>query len=404
MRVLFLTHRLPYAPNRGDRIRAYHTLQMLRGRADVHLVSLVHDDAEAAQGSALDGLVTACDLVRVPWLRTRAEALARLPGPQPLTHVLLNAPSLDGVLERAVAKHQPDVVLAYCSGMARCALNPPLSRLPLVIDMVDVDSRKWQDLGAATAGPRGWIYRREAGRLARFEAEAANHAFATTLINSRETDALRALAPGARVETVPSGVDVASFAPVQAPAGSLDVVFCGVMNYAPNEEAAIWLAKEVWPLVHVEGARLRLVGSQPTPRVTALSSDPTIDVTGDVPDVRPYLWGAAVSAAPLRVARGLQNKVLEAVSAGLPVVVTPVVAEGLPDEVMPACTVAGDPQRFAAALTTYLRLTPAERRSAARRADLSGLSWPHRLAPLYALLGAAVSSGTTRRHSSSRTA
>ena len=114
----------------------------------------------------------------------------------------------------------------------------------------------------------------------------------------------------------------------------------GVMNYAPNVEGAVWLAREVWPIVRSArpDARLTLIGASPSAEVVALASDRTgVVVTGTVPDVRPYLWRAAVAAAPLQIARGIQNKVLEAVAAGLPCVVTPQVAEGLPREVVPAC-------------------------------------------------------------------
>jgi polysaccharide biosynthesis protein PslH len=140
----------------------------------------------------------------------------------------------------------------------------------------------------------------------------------------------------------------------------------------------------------VPAARLRLVGSNPTPQVQRLSADPGVDVTGHVADVRPYLWNAAVAAAPLLMARGIQNKVLEAVAAGLPAVVTPVVADGLPAAVVPACEIAGDAAAFADALVRHLALTPAERRKVASRADLEKLSWEERLLPLVDLLESAA--------------
>src|SRR5262249_5585341 len=129
------------------------------------------------------------------------------------------------------------------------------------------------------------------------------------------------------------------------PAASQTVVFCGVMNYPPNVEGAIWLAREVWPRVRraVPSARLELVGASPTPAVPSLASGrEDVIVTGHVDDVRAHLWGAAVAAAPLLTARGVQNKVLEAVAAGLPTVVTPVVLDGVPPEVRPGCVMAND--------------------------------------------------------------
>jgi len=396
MRVLFLTHRLPYAPNRGDRIRAYHILRALRGRADVTLVSLAHDDEEAGKIAELNGLADSVAVARVAPLRNRIRAAGALLTGTPLTHALLDSPDMRPLLQRQVEQTPPDVVLAYCSGMARFALEPPLASLPLVIDLVDVDSCKWSALAETTRPPLQWVYRREAHRLAKFERDAARAAFATTVINQREADALKQIVPDARVDVVTSGVDFSHLRAPSSPVSSSDVVFCGVMNYAPNEHGAIWLAHDVWPLVRasVPHARLRLVGSHPTARVRALAAaDASVEVTGEVPDVRPYLWSAAVAAAPLHTARGLQNKVLEAIAAGLPVIVTSVVADGLPAAVLPACRVAESAPAFAAAIVESLRTAPENRRAIVNRIDLTPLSWDRRLAPMVDLLDAAVRAG-----------
>jgi polysaccharide biosynthesis protein PslH len=393
MRVLYLTHRLPYAPNRGDRIRAYHTLSVLRGHAEVDLVSLVHDGNERAHQDDLRGLTGSVSVAPVPRLRNRIVGAAGLAGSRPLTHSLLDSPAIRPILNRLVATRRPDVVLAYCSGMARFALEPPLAGLPFVLDLVDVDSLKWQALAQTARVPLAWVYRREAWALSRFEARAAQAAFATLTINDREAAALKAIAPNARIEVVGLGVDCEHFRNARPPSTSSDVVFCGVMNYAPNEQGALWLAREVWPLVRRTrpDARLRLVGSNPTSRVRALAAaDPTIEVTGEVADVRPSLWNAAVAAAPLLAARGMQNKVLEAIAAGLPTVVTSVVATGLPHDVLSGCRVADSAVAFAGAVLDCLQLAPADRRSIAERVDLSALSWASSLAPLPALLEAAV--------------
>jgi polysaccharide biosynthesis protein PslH len=394
MKLLYLTHRLPYAPNRGDRIRAHHTLGVLRSRADVDLVSLVHDHDESAHQGDLRGLVNSVSVARVPRLRNRVSGALALTGTRPLTHSLLDSPAIRPILNRLVETRRPDVVLAYCSGMARFALEPPLAGLPLVIDLVDVDSCKWAELAATTAPPLKWIYRREAQSLSDFEAHMARAAFATVVVNDREREALARVAPDARIDVVPSGVAIDDWRPHDVAPDSNDVVFCGVMNYAPNEAAAIWLARDVWPIVLKTNpsARLKLVGSHPTRQVKALAgADSTIEVTGHVLDVRPFLWRAAVAAAPLHIARGIQNKVLEAVAAGLPTVVTPVVAEGLPAEILSACAVANDAAGFAGALVRFLNMTPHQRRIAAAMADLDGLSWKARLAPLVELLEAAAS-------------
>src|SRR6185295_6727113 len=153
-------------------------------------------------------------------------------------------------------------------------------------------------------------------------------------------DALAAIAPGADVRVVPNGVDVEHLAPKAPPSNERRVIFPAVFNYQPNAEGAVWLAREVWPLVTelLPDARLTLAGASPTARVRALAAnDATVEVTGAVPDMRPYLWRSAAAVAPLFLARGVQNKVLEAAAAGLPSVVTPAVRNGLPPEVSGAC-------------------------------------------------------------------
>lgn len=376
MKVLYLSHRLPYAPNRGDRIRSFHLLEGLRTAADVHVVSLVHDDDEAAHTGDLTtrGMTVSTARVGGAWRWVRA--VAGLAGSTPATHALLDAPDLAPAIEAAVVRARPDVVVALGSGMAKFALRPPLDTIPYVLDMVDVDSEKWRALASVTPPPKSWVYRREAQVLAAFETVATTHAVTTLVVNSRECESLRALAPAADIRVLRLGIDVDDFAPVAPPPPSATVVFCGVMNYTPNEAGAVWLVREVWPRVVARrpDARLQLVGSQPSAAVRALAG-PGIEVTGRVPHTRDYMWQAAVAAAPLHTARGLQNKALEALAAGLPVVMTTAVREGLPDALAPACDVADDAAEFAEALLTRLAMAPDARRARANMVDLAPHSW-----------------------------
>jgi sugar transferase (PEP-CTERM/EpsH1 system associated) len=393
MRILFLTQRLPFAPNRGDRVRAFHLLNLLGRFAQVDVVSFVHDDEEAARASQMPAAATVRTL-RVSPVRNHVLAVPALLGSTPLTHLLLRSPQESSTLALAAAA-KPDVLLPFGSGMARFCVSPPLQHIPFVLDMVDADSAKWASLATTARFPMSWIYRREATLLGAFERTITARASSTTVVNDRERDVLRRIAPEGRLEVVPNGVDLDRLRPQDGPANSEDVVFCGVMNYPPNEEGAIWLATTIWPLVRRQHptARLLLVGSNPTRRVQALASvEAGIVVTGSVPEVTPYLWGAAVSTAPLFTARGIQNKVLEAVAAGLPTIVTTPVAEGLPPDVLPACTVADEVESFAGAICTHLRLSPPERRAVAHRADLRTLGWDHCLAPFRGLLEEAAAS------------
>ena len=400
MKVLFLTHRLPFAPNRGDRVRAYHIIRQLAARASVHVLSLVHDADEEAQADTMrrDGI--GVTTVRVSRRRNLVRGAAGLATSRPLTHLLLDSPEMPAAIAQCLRDGEPDVVLAYCSGMARFALEPPLDRIPLVLDFVDVDSGKWADFARATWGPRRWLYRREAACLSTFEARAARRAHAATVVTSREADALRRLCPEARAHVISNGVDLDYLAPPGPPSADPAVVFTGVFSYEPNADGAVWFARHVWPTVRakVPGARLTLAGSSPLRRVRQLADeDPSITVTGFVPDIRPYLWESAVAVAPLFEARGLQNKVLEAAAAGLPSVITSPVWGGLPSEGLAACRLANEADAFAAAVVELLRLEPRERRALAASGGLDRLTWPSCLAPLCDLIESASSRGASAR-------
>jgi sugar transferase (PEP-CTERM/EpsH1 system associated) len=389
VRVLFLTHRLPFPPNRGDRLRAYHLLRALSREMEVELISLVHDDAEMNEVEALrDELDIQVTPVTVPYYSNRIRALSVLGGSTPLTHVLLNSPDIARAIAES-SRRRPDVVFAYCSGMAQFAVRPPLDVVPLVLDLVDLDSSKWLDFANHSGPPLRWVYRREARCLGAFEKHAAATAGVTLVVNDRERDGVLRLCPSANVQVLANGVDVNALAPRSLPAENPRVVFCGVMNYQPNIDGVRWFAREVWPLVRqaFPAATFTIVGSNPTTAIRNLASTSNgIDVTGRVDDVRPHLWGAAVSVAPLLVARGLQNKVLEAVAAGLPTVVTPAVFDGLPHEVHAACRFAATSADFARETIRLLRMSGTARRALAWAAGCQALSWERQMDRLPALV------------------
>jgi sugar transferase (PEP-CTERM/EpsH1 system associated) len=389
VRLAFLTHRVPYAPNRGDRIRAYQMLRYFKAQGiHVCLVALAHDDEEVAHAAGLTSLVDALHVVRVTRARNLLKAVPALATERPLTHVLLDSGKMRPVLEQVRRQWQPDAVLAYCSGMARFAMEPPLVTLPFVLDMVDVDSFKWEGLAEASPGPRAWLYRREARVLRRFEANATRDARATLVVSTREAEALKSLDRAFAPVVLPNGVDVESFRNAEPPSTRPEVVFTGVFSYRPNEAGALWLIEQVWPLVRQRqpDAHLTLVGTGPGAMLERRAAQAGVEVTGTVPDVRPYLWRAAVAVAPLDAAHGVQNKVLEAVAAGLPAVVTPAVHEGLPDAVRPACLVASDAAGFAEAIAQLLALSAQQRRALASRACLDALTWETCLQPLAGIL------------------
>lgn len=394
MRILMLTQRLPYAPNRGDRIRAHHMLRTLQQHGDVDLVSLVHDDEEASHVNEMRSWVGSVTALPVSRVRSYASAALALPTRIPLTHAMLDAPGIRRTLSALCDRQPPDVVFAYCSSMARFAMQAPLNRFPMVLDFVDVDSRKWRDMAGTTPQPLSWIYRREASTLGVFEARAARHAATALVVNEREAENARALAHDANIQILPNGVELERLRPQTPPSAQPRVVFCGVMNYAPNSDGMAWFVENVWPLVRARrpDATLAVVGPDPSPAFRALCArDLSITVTGWVPDVRDWLWDSAVAVAPLHVARGVQNKALEAIAAGLPIVITDAVAGGLPPQAMPASRIANTAGDFAEHVVSLLGLDPAARRGIAESSDLGELTWARTLTPLVSILERAAS-------------
>lgn len=396
VRVILLTQRLPYAPNRGDRLRAYHQIRQLRAHDwTVDVFALVHDDDEVSHVDSMRADGPRVEVARVPHRRNKVSGLLSLPGQRPLTLTLLNSPDAVAAVRRLWAGGRPDVVLACSSSMAAFAMRPPLDRVPMVLDFVDVDSEKWQALGEASRWPMSWVYRREHRTLQAFEAHAARAAHASVLTTERERQALLRFAPDVRAEVLANGIDLDRFRRPADAVAEPRVVFTGVMNYEPNAAAAVWLGREIWPLVRARrpDVWLDIVGASPTAAVRALH-DPAahVNVTGSVPDVRPFLWRAHVAAAPLRVARGVQNKVLEAAAAGLASVVSPVVQSGLPDELRALCPVADTPQAFADALLEQLAAPPQHDRW---MDAVAGLSWARTMARLPELLAEAAEAGRT---------
>ena len=398
MRALVITQRLPYAPNRGDRLRAYHQIRQLRARGwTVDVLSLVHDAQEAAQAEAMRAEGTRVYTAAVPHLRNKIAGAVSLLGKRPLTLSLLDSPALPTAIAALTADGLPDVILACSSSMGAIALRPPLDAVPLVLDFVDVDSEKWRALCASARWPMSWIYRREHRTLQVFEAQAARASYVSLLTTEREREALVAFAPDVRAEVLPNGIDLEWFRrPTDAQRSTEPrVVFTGVMNYVPNADAAVWLKQEIWPLVRakVPAARLDIVGASPSAEVQALGDQSSgVTVTGSVPDVRPYLWRAHVAAAPLRVARGVQNKVLEAAAAGLPCVVTPSVSAGLPLGLKGICPVADSGQAFA---DQVVRALVSPTNSERWQHAVSALAWGETLSPLSHLLAEAA--GSRRR-------
>jgi polysaccharide biosynthesis protein PslH len=403
--ILYLVHRMPYPPDKGDKVRSYHLLQHLVQRHRVHLGTFIDDPADAAHLPALQRL---CASVHAVPLNTRAARLASLRGlatGEALTLPYYRHAGLQAwVRDKAPAV---DAAVLFSSCMAQYTRALPPARV--LLDMVDVDSAKWAEYAPRHRWPLGWLYRREARRLLAWEREAAASARHTFLATTREAELFHRLAPecAAQVSGMDNGVDATFFAPDAARASPFTahdaahdaaheqaVVFTGAMDYWPNIDAVSWFATEVLPLLHRTrpGLRFFIVGRSPAPAVQALAG-PHVVVTGTVPDVRPYLQHAAVVVAPLRLARGIQNKVLEAMAMARPVVAAEACAAPLQAEPGRELLVARDDAAEFAAAVGSLLADPARAAAvgrAGRERVLASYEWAAHLRQLDAQLQLAI--------------
>jgi polysaccharide biosynthesis protein PslH len=327
--LLYLVHRLPYPPDKGDKVRSYHLLQHLRRSHRVHLGTFVDDPADEIHLPQLREWCASVHAARLRPLRARAASLRGLLSGDSLSEHVYRDGGLARWVKDTLARERIAAAVVFSSAMAPYAMGRP--DLPLLADLVDVDSAKWAAYAPKHRWPMSWLYRREARTLLRLERRIAAVARRSFFATEKETELFRSLAPevAGRVEAMDNGVDAAFFAPDEArpspyAAGETPLVFTGAMDYWPNVDAVVWFAREVLPGLRADRPALRLhvVGRNPTAAVRALAQDAQsgVVVTGTVPDVRPYLQHAAVVVAPLRLARGIQNKVLEAMAMARPVV------------------------------------------------------------------------------------
>jgi sugar transferase (PEP-CTERM/EpsH1 system associated) len=328
-KLLYLVHRVPYPPDKGDRIRAFHVLKHLAGRADLYVACLA-DEPVLETEAALRSCCTALKIVRLGnWARKLRAGLSLAVGGT-ATAGAFAAPALRQTLRDWTRDTAFDAVLASASSMAPYLQMAELRGVPAVVDLVDVDSQKWLDYAAAAKGPRRWLYQAEGHRLRRLERDLAGWACAVTLVSQAEADLYRSFCSAGRVHAVPNGVDLDYFQP-QAQAAAPSCVFTGALDYRPNIDGLCWFCEQVWPRVYQKrpDAKLYLVGRKPAPAVRRLAGLDGVVVVGQVPDVRPHVAGAAVAVVPLRIARGLQNKVLEALAMARPTIVSPCCLAGL---------------------------------------------------------------------------
>ena len=331
--VLYLTHRVPFPPDKGDRIRNYHLLRQMAARGRVWLGCLADEPVAPETVTELERLCERVAFVPLNRQRRWLRACGRLLGGGSISEGAFAEPQLHRVIEQWAAEQPFQAAVVSASSMVQYLRNSALSQTTPVVDLVDVDSQKWLDFAAATRSfAKRWLYRLEASRVRKLERTLPGWVRSVAVVSRAEADVYDSFTRPGAATVAANGVDLEAFRPSpNADPVPWSCVFVGAMDYLPNIDAVVWFAHEVWPVVRAKypAAEFRIVGRQPAPEVQQLAAIPGVKLIGQVPDVRPYVASSAVVVVPLRLARGIQNKVLEALAMGQPVIAAPAALAGL---------------------------------------------------------------------------
>ena len=386
--LLFLCHRIPFPPNKGDKIRSYHLLRYLSDHYRVYLGAFVDDPQDWVYADKLDGLCEEVHLLKLNPKFARIKSLRALCNGQALSLPYY----LNGEMSRWVnqLQHKEDIqrVVVYSAVMAQYVDSENYRASKKIADMVDVDSEKWREYSQQKTFPMSWVYQREAKCLLQFERQVASSFDQSLFVSIAEADKFKELAPdmSARVGSYSNGVDTDYFCPqgdFPTPYKEHEgvIVFTGAMDYWPNIDAVSWFAREVFPAILARNPQTRfyIVGSNPAAQVRKLAELPGLVVTGRVADVRPYLAHATAAIAPMRIARGIQNKVLEAMAMARPVIVSEAGIEGIKATHGQDVLVASQASDYARYIDDVLGNNHLTLGSCARRRVIEDFSWENNL-------------------------
>lgn len=394
--MLFLSQRIPYPPNKGDKIRSFNILKHFSAHYRIHLGCFIDDPEDWNHVPALEDYCV--DTCIVPLDKTAAKVRSMKAF---LTGAPLNLPyffdsRIDGWTRSVLETVRPDAVFAFSSQMGQYFIDAAPRPRRMVIDFCDVDSDKWRQYAASKRWPVSWVFGREARTLLAFDRKLAAAVDAATFVAQPEVDLFLRLAPecDGKISAIGNGIDTAYFTPDEDypnpyENGGPIAIFTGAMDYWPNVDAVAWFATEIFPAVRaaLPGARFFIVGGGPTPEVEKLAEHAGIHVTGRVPDMRPYFAHADAAVTPMRIARGIQNKVLEAMAMAKPTVTTPTALAGIDATPERELFLAEDAETFAA--QTLRALKDPEAAAVGTRAKefvTRAYSWESQLAPYDALL------------------
>jgi sugar transferase (PEP-CTERM/EpsH1 system associated) len=388
MRILFVCHRLPYPANRGGKIRPFNMIRHLSRNHSVTVASLAESEQELSEASGLRDHCTEVIAEVLPLSARRLQAAQALLTMRPSSVAYFRSPTLSQRIHVAATDTRFDLALVHCAFVAGYALGVRCG--VRILDFGDLDSSKWFDYSRHRAFPLSLGYALEAKKLRSYERYLAQQSDYCTLTTEGEALEFRKLHVGVPFTVIPNGVDTAYFGQRPLAHDSASIVFLGRMDYFPNVQGVSDFVQKVFPLIRqsVPTAEFRIVGSNPTRAVQALARVPGVSVTGHVADVRHAVRDAAVSVAPLKIARGTQNKILESMAMGIPVVATAAAARGIRATPEEHLLVADEPAEFARRVIELIVCEPLRQKlgEAARQQVLQAHAWPRSMNLLETLI------------------
>jgi sugar transferase (PEP-CTERM/EpsH1 system associated) len=400
MNILYLCHRFPFPPKRGGKIRPFNMIRHLHAAGHrVTVCSLARTAAEAGEGAGIAPHCAGFEVGIVNEPLQWARMIVRLPVPTPSSMGYFFSSDLKRRIDRVLTTQRFDLIFVHCSSVAPYVEH--VQGIPKILDFGDMDSQKWLEYANYKPFPLSLGYTLEGTKMLWAEKRLARRFDLCTATTRAEWETLESYGTGAATGWFPNGVDASFFSPDGEGYDADTVSFIGRMDYYPNQECMQRLCKDVWPALRAARPSMKLVivGADPSPAIRALGELPGITVTGSVPDVRPYVRRSALMVAPLAIARGTQNKILEAMAMGVPVVTSRAAAGGVDAEAEAHLLVADTPNEITRAILRIVE-NPAERArlaTAGRERMLSHHAWPRSMQRLDELIERCVA-GFARQH------